>query len=134
MAREFSRNRRVGQQLQKEIAMIIMREIKDPRIGMITVNDVEVSRDLAYAKVFFTLLNDDAEIIKEAEELLNEAAGYIRSLLSSRMRLRILPELRFLYDASLIEGVRMTSIVNKVIAEDQRKADEMPDDAEAGEE
>lgn len=134
MAREFSRNRRVGQQLQKEIAMIIMREIKDPRIGMITVNDVEVSRDLAYAKVFFTLLNDDAEIIKEAEELLNEASGYIRSLLSSRMRLRILPELRFLYDASLIEGVRMTSIVNKVIAEDQRKADEMPDDAEAGEE
>lgn len=133
MAREFARHRRVGQQLQKEIAMIIMKEIKDPRIGMITVNDVEVSRDLAYAKVFFTLLNDDADTIAEAGELLNEASGYIRSMLSSRTRLRILPELRFVYDPSLIEGVRMTSIVNKVIAEDQRKSDQSQDKVETEE-
>ena len=85
MAREFSRTRRVGQQIQREIALILQREVKDPRIGMVTVSDVEVSKDLNYAKIYVTFLQleNDAERIAEGLKGLTEAAGYIRSLLGS---------------------------------------------------
>ncbi|WP_371189320.1 30S ribosome-binding factor RbfA [Thalassotalea maritima] len=121
MAREFSRTDRVAQQIQKEIAVIIQREVKDPRLGMVTVSAVDVSRDLAYAKVFVTFFNIDDDKIKDALAILNDAAGYIRSLLAKTLRARIMPQLRFEYDKSLVEGVRMTNLVNQVIAEDERK-------------
>ena len=80
--REFSRTDRVAQQIQKEIAVILQREIKDPRLGMVTVSAVEVSRDLSYAKVFITVFNtDDEDKAKQSAKILNEATGYIRSLL-----------------------------------------------------
>ena len=122
MAREYARTDRVGQQIQKEIAVILQREIKDPRLGMLTVSAVEVTRDLAYAKVFVTFFNDDKTEVKQSLAILNEAAGFIRSLLAKTLRARIMPNLRFEYDESLVEGVRMTSIVDRVIAEDERKA------------
>ncbi|HHQ4579042.1 TPA: 30S ribosome-binding factor RbfA [Aeromonas hydrophila] len=123
MAREFSRTRRVGQQIQREIALILQREVKDPRIGMVTVSDVEVSRDLNYAKVYvtFLLLENDAERIKEGLKALTEAAGYIRSLLGSAMRLRVVPELRFFYDQTLVEGMRLSNLVTNTIREDKRR-------------
>ncbi|MDO2947595.1 30S ribosome-binding factor RbfA [Aeromonas simiae] len=123
MAREFSRTRRVGQQIQREIALILQREVKDPRIGMVTVSDVEVSRDLNYAKVYVTFLqlDNDAERIKEALAALGEAAGYIRSLLGSAMRLRVVPELRFFYDETLVEGMRMSNLVTNTIRDDKRR-------------
>lgn len=123
MAKEFSRTRRVGQQIQREIALILQREMKDPRIGMVTVSDVEVSRDLNYAKVYVTFLqlDNDAERIKEALAILTEAAGYIRSLLGSSMRLRVVPELRFYYDETLVEGMRMSNLVSTTIRDDKRR-------------
>lgn len=123
MAKEFSRTRRVGQQIQREIALILQREMKDPRIGMVTVSDVEVSRDLNYAKVYVTFLqlDNDAERIKEALVILTEAAGYIRSLLGSAMRLRVVPELRFYYDETLVEGMRMSNLVSTTIRDDKRR-------------
>ncbi len=123
MAREFSRTRRVGQQIQREIALILQREVKDPRIGMVTVSDVEVSRDLNYAKVYVTFLQleNDAERIKEGLQGLTEAAGYIRSLLGSAMRLRVVPELRFFYDQTLVEGMRLSNLVTNTIREDKRR-------------
>lgn len=126
MAREFSRSRRVAQQLQKELAMIVMREIKAKEFGMITINEVDLSRDLSYAKVYFTLLNDEPELIKKAVELLNETAPYIRSLMGSKMQLRIVPELRFCYDKSLSEGIRMASLVTKAVREDKEKSNNDP--------
>ena len=126
MAREFSRSRRVAQQLQKELAMIVMREIKAKEFGMITINEVDLSRDLSYAKVYFTLLNDEPELIKKAVELLNETAPYIRSLMGSKMQLRIVPELRFYYDKSLSEGIRMASMVTKAVREDKEKSNNDP--------
>ncbi|NRA52951.1 MAG: 30S ribosome-binding factor RbfA [Gammaproteobacteria bacterium] len=126
MAREFSRSRRVAQQLQKELAMIVMREIKATEFGMITINEVDLSRDLSYAKVYFTLLNDEPELIKKAVELLNESAPYIRSLMGSKMQLRIVPELRFYYDKSLSEGIRMASMVTKAVREDKEKSNNDP--------
>ncbi|MWQ01837.1 30S ribosome-binding factor RbfA [Glaesserella parasuis] len=122
MAREFSRADRVAQELQKEIAIILQREVKDPRIGMVTVSDVEISRDLAYAKVFVTFLFDSDESAVECGlEGLNKASGYIRTLVGKAMRLRIVPELRFVYDQSLVEGMRMSNLVTNVIRKDQER-------------
>ena len=126
MAREFSRTRRVGQQIQREIALILQREVKDPRIGMVTVSDVEVSKDLNYPKVYVTFLQleNDAERIKEGLKGLTEAAGYIRSLLGSAMRLRVVPELRFYYDQTLVEGMRLSNLVTNTVREDKRRMTE----------
>jgi len=118
MAREYARTDRVGQQIQKEIAIILMREIKDPRLSMTTVSAVEVTRDLAYAKVFVTFYNDDEEAIKASLEVLADAEGYIRSLLGKRLRARIMPHLRFVYDKSMSEGVRMSALVDQAVASD----------------
>jgi len=119
MAREYARTDRVGQQIQKEIAVILMREIKDPRLSMTTVSAVEVTRDLAYAKVFVTFFNDKEDEIKASLEVLTEAEGYIRSLLAKRLRARIMPHLRFVYDKSMVEGVRMSALVDQAVASDK---------------
>ena len=119
MAREYARTDRVGQQIQKEIAIILMREIKDPRLSMTTVSAVEVTRDLAYAKVFVTFFNDEPDDIKASIEVLTEAEGYIRSLLAKRLRARIMPHLRFVYDKSMAEGVRMSALVDEAVASDK---------------
>ncbi|MEB5972104.1 30S ribosome-binding factor RbfA [Pantoea dispersa] len=128
MAKEFGRPQRVAQELQKEIAIILQREIKDPRLGMmVTVSGVEVSRDLAYAKVFVTFLNDqDEEAVKNGLKALKEASGYMRILLGKAMRLRIVPELTFFYDNSLIEGMRMSNLVSNVIRNDAERRGESP--------
>ena len=122
MSREFKRSDRVAQELKKEVAVSLQREVKDPRIGMVTVSDVEVSRDLAYAKIFVTFLFDnDQEAIVQGMKGLEKASPYIRSLVGKVMRLRIVPELRFIYDESLVEGMRMSNLVSNVIREDEAK-------------
>lgn len=122
MAREFSRADRVAQELQKEIAIILQREVKDPRVGMVTVSDVEISRDLAYAKVFVTFLFDsDPDAVKAGLQGLEKATPYIRSLLGKAMRLRIVPELKFMYDQSLVEGMRMSNLVTQTIRNDEAR-------------
>ena len=120
--REFSRTDRVAQQIQKEIAVILQREIKDPRLGMVTVSAVEVSRDLSYAKIFITVFNTkDEDAAKQSAKVLNEATGYIRSLLGKRIRARIMPELKFVVDNSLMEGMRISNLVDTIIREDNAK-------------
>lgn len=122
MAREFSRSQRVAQEVKKEIAVILQREVKDPRIGMVTVSDVEVTKDLAYAKVFVTFLFDnDEQQIQQGMLGLEKAAPYIRTLLGKAMRLRIVPELRFEYDRSLVEGMRMSNLVSQVRQQDKSR-------------
>ena len=130
--REFSRTDRVGQQIQKEVALILQREIKDPRLGMITVSAVEVSRDLSYAKVFVTTLNDhDEEKSKLIMKILGEAQGFVRSLLGKRIRSRIVPEIKFVMDTSLLEGMRISNLVDQVIRDDnEKRGDAAPEDKE----
>lgn len=130
--REFSRTDRVGQQIQKEVALILQREIKDPRLGMITVSAVEVSRDLSYAKVFVTTLNDhDEEKSKLIMKILGEAQGFVRSLLGKRIRARIVPEIKFVMDTSLLEGMRISNLVDQVIRDDnEKRGDAAPEDKE----
>ncbi|ACY83253.1 ribosome-binding factor A [Edwardsiella piscicida] len=132
MAREFSRTQRVAQEMQKEIAIILQREVKDPRVGMATVSGVEVSRDLAYTKVFVTFLNDgEPETVKAGLKALQDASGFIRMLLGKAMRLRVVPELTFAYDASLVEGMRMSNLVSNVVKDDEARRTAADRDEEA---
>ncbi|OCG35073.1 MULTISPECIES: 30S ribosome-binding factor RbfA [unclassified Gilliamella] len=122
MAKTFNRSSRVGHELQKEIAIILQREIKDPRLGMVTVSGVDISRDLSYAKVFVTFLNDDdPQVIEQGLTVLNDAKGYIRTLIGKAMRLRIIPEIKFFYDESLVKGMQMSSLVADVIKQDNER-------------
>ena len=124
MPQDFSRTERVRHQLQREIAIILQREVKDPRVSMVTVSDVEVSRDLAYAKVFVTFFNDDSEEVRQAVKILNQAAGFIRSLLGKRIKARVVPELKFHHDASLNEGIRMSKLVDEARKRDRNEPSE----------
>lgn len=132
MTREFGRSQRVAQELKKEISLIIQREIKDPRLDMmITVSGVDVSRDLAFAKVYVTFLNENTEdVIKTNLKILQDTAGYIRKLLAKTMRLRIVPELTFSYDSSLTEGLRMSTLIANTLQNDseRRQAAEQNDE------
>ncbi|AXW86919.1 ribosome-binding factor A [Lonsdalea britannica] len=132
MAKEYSRTQRVAQEMQKEIAIILQREVKDPRVGMATVSGVEMSRDLAYAKVFVTFLNDnEPEQVKIGIKALQDASGFIRVLLGKAMRLRVVPELTFSYDNSLVEGMRMSNLVTNVVRKDaERRSSSSDEDRE----
>jgi ribosome-binding factor A len=118
--RDYHRSERVGDQMQRELAELIRLEVKDPRVGMLTLSGVEVSRDLSHAKVFFTLL-DGEEKGREAEQGLNHAAGYLRHALGARLRLRSVPSLRFLYDDTPERGARISALIDSAIAEDEAR-------------
>lgn len=129
MVKEYSRTQRVAQEMQKEIAIILQSEIKDPRVGMTTVSGVEVSRDLAYAKVFVTFLNENTpEQVKTGVQALQDAAGFIRSLLGKGMRLRVVPELTFAFDNSLVEGIRIANLLSQVVQNDRQRRSTSPAD------
>jgi ribosome-binding factor A len=109
------RLRRVADQIQRELSGLLRAELKDPRVGMITLTGVEVSPDLAHAKVFFTTLGD-AEALASSEKGLKRAAGFLRSELGHRLKLRVTPELRFVYDASVERGVRLSRLIDDAVA------------------
>ncbi|WP_413283830.1 30S ribosome-binding factor RbfA [Vibrio sp. MA40-2] len=124
MSKEFSRTQRVSQQLQKELALILQREVRDSRIGMVTISDVEVSRDLAYAKVFVTFLCVGDQTPETSLAALKEHETHVRMMLGKRIRLRLTPEVRFTYDNTLVEGMRMSNLVSEVVSDDKRRANE----------
>ncbi|ERM59971.1 MULTISPECIES: 30S ribosome-binding factor RbfA [Vibrio] len=124
MSKEFSRTQRVSQQLQKELALILQREVRDSRIGMVTISDVEVSRDLAYAKVFVTFLCIGEQTPESCLAALKEHEVPVRMALGKRIRHRLTPEVRFTYDNTLVEGMRMSNLVSEVLSDDKRKQQE----------
>jgi len=132
MAREFSRTDRVGQQIHKEIASILQNEFKhrEPEVGMITVSGVEVSRDLAHAKVFITFYSDDQEKIAIDLAKLQDAKSFVRGILGRRVRMRNVPAVHFFQDSSIVEGARISALVNKAVASDKAKSSNDDNDAE----
>ncbi|WP_018867804.1 MULTISPECIES: 30S ribosome-binding factor RbfA [unclassified Thioalkalivibrio] len=124
--RDFHRSDRVGEQIQRELAELIRMEVKDPRVGMITLAGVEVSRDLAHARVYFTQLGG-AEKGAEAQQGLNNAAGFLRRALGQRMRLRSVPQLRFTYDDTPERGAHLSSLIDQALAEDRAHHADDPD-------
>ncbi len=126
MAKEYSRTQRIGDQMQRELSQLIQREIKDPRVGLVTVTAVEVSRDLSSAKVFVTVMGreaDDASAVEESRKVLQGAAGFLRMQLGKAMQLRTIPQLRFHYDASIRRGVELSALIERAVAEDQQHVD-----------
>lgn len=120
MPKEYSRTLRVGEQIHRELAELIRLELKDPGLGMVTLGEVEVSRDLAYAKVYFTVLGDEAARAA-SEAALRRAAGFLRRALGKRMRLRIVPELRFVHDDSQARGARIDALIEQALREDRER-------------
>jgi ribosome-binding factor A len=117
VAKEYGRSERVSSQMQKELAFVLQRETKDSRFGFITVNEVVVSKDLAVAKIYVTVLNADEKSKVENVNLLNEMAPVIRHQVAKRMRLRHISDFRFYYDDSFDTGMR----VAELLAEDEIK-------------
>ena len=112
MAREFSRNARVSSQLHKELAVVMQTTMKDPRLGFVTVSDVEVSRDLAIAKIYVSLFDTDAKAVTEKMTILTEAANYIRQEVGKRMKMRRVTHFNFYYDDALETGMRISKLLD----------------------
>ncbi len=110
MAREFSRSRRVGEQIQRELSELLRREIRDPRAALATVMAVEVSRDLAYAKVFVSSMDPEVDH-EELLAVLNRAAGFFRHEIGKGMKIRVVPQLRFYFDTSVEYGAHMDAVI-----------------------
>ena len=117
MPKDYSRSLRIGDQIQRELADLIRNELKDPRIHMITLTGVDVSHDYAHAKVFYTSLNDEADnfLIQNG---LDNAAGFLRSQLLHRLKLRVIPQLHFIYDESVERGMRLSRLIDEAVAQD----------------
>jgi ribosome-binding factor A len=112
VARRSDRAQKVGDQIQRELSDILRRELRDPGVGMVTLTGVDMSPDCAYATVYFTCL--DAAHAPAAKAGLERAAGFLRSQLARRIRLREIPELRFAYDESLERGDRLARLIESV--------------------
>lgn len=128
MAKEYARTQRVADYLQRELAQLIQREVRDPRVGMVSITGVDVSRDLGHARVYYTVLgSDSSDEAKESTEALNRAAGFLRSQLSRDSSMRSVPQLRFYFDASVGQGRHMEDLLRRAASADRElglRADE----------
>ncbi|MBD8491946.1 30S ribosome-binding factor RbfA [Pseudomonas syringae] len=131
MAKEYSRTQRIGDQIQRELAQLIRREVKDPRVGLVTVTAVDVSRDVGHAKIYVTVMGqDDAESIAQSLKVLNTAAGFLRMQLGREMKLRSVPQLHFHYDESVVRGAHLSALIERAVAEDSHhQSDAASDDS-----
>ena len=133
MAREFSRKHRVAEELKRELGILITTEVKDPRVRLVAITSVEVSADLAYAKVYVGSFDVTAppEEANKAIEGLNAARGFLKRALGKRLRLRVMPELRFIEDTTERDAQHMREVINSAVAEDRRHGDPLADDDNA---
>jgi ribosome-binding factor A len=115
MAKDPSRLGRIADQIQRDLADLIRSELKDPRVGMITLTGVEVSNDYRHAKIFFTTLGGP-EVVMQTQQGLQRASGFLRSQLAGGLTLRIIPELHFVYDDSVERGVRLSKLIDEAVA------------------
>lgn len=146
MAEVAPRVQRVADQIQRELATLIQLEVKDPRVGMVSITAVDVSKDFAYAKVFVTVLNSLGDSFSENDEVnrstlsepgeldklefeenlkaLNKASGFLRSMLAKRLRLRIVPKLEFHFDGSVERGQQLSALIDSALAADKKLSSE----------
>lgn len=138
MPKEFSRIDRIGDQIQRELAQMIQRDIKDPRLGMVTINAVKVSRDMGYADIYVSLLTteeltEQSEPVRESLAVLSKAAGFLRGQLGRAMKLRMVPHLRFHFDTFLGKSRHMDALINEAVGKTSTvvKGSEQADDSES---
>lgn len=122
MPREFTRSDRVSDAIQRFLAQLIPQEVRDPRIGMVNINDVTVTRDMSYAKVYVTFVgNDSDEEGLEGAKRLNGASGFLRTLLAKEMKMRTVPRLQFVYDKTAIRGQELSNLIDRAVAGDKAR-------------
>jgi len=130
MPREFTRAERVSDSVQQELATLIRSEVRDPRVGMVNVTEVQISRDLAYGKVFVSFVDErDQSQIDEAINALNGASGYLRKLLASSITLRIVPKISFIFDESGRRGQHLSALIDRAMSADKASQAVADDDA-----
>jgi ribosome-binding factor A len=121
MAKEFSRGQRVAEQIRRDLAEMIRLEVKDPRVGFISLTEIELTPDYAHAKVYFTSM-DGAESVPGILEGLTRASGFLRRELGRRVRIHTIPELHFVYDRSVEEGSRLSQLIDQTVRADEARA------------
>jgi ribosome-binding factor A len=120
MAKEYARTQRVADYLQRELAALIQHEVRDPRVGMVSITGVDVSRDLGHARIYYTKMGtDSAADADETSEALNRAAGFLRSQLSRDSNMRSVPNLRFYFDASVGRGRELEDLIRRAADADR---------------
>jgi ribosome-binding factor A len=125
------RGQRVADQIQRDLSEIIAYELKDPRVGMITLTEVQVTPDYAHAKIFFTMLKDSPEQVKQTVDGLSAAAGYMRGQLGKRLHIHTLPALHFVHDNSTARGMELSLLIDQANA--TRSLDDAAGQADAAE-
>jgi ribosome-binding factor A len=122
--KSYPRAKRVAQQIQRALSELIRRELRDPRLGMITLTDVRMSSDLAYATIYYSVLGADPHL---AQQILTQAADILRGPLGRALGIRHSPELRFVPDELIEKGARLTALINQAVKEDAaRHVDDGP--------
>ena len=113
--RGFSRRDRIAEQIRRELAEVIRTELRDPRVGMISLTDVQVSPDYAHAKIFFSSLVG-SDTLESVQEGLEKAAGFLRSELGKRISIHMTPQLHFVFDESLERGAQLSKLISEAVA------------------
>ncbi len=119
MPREFARNERLGAQILRSLSELLRFEVKDPRLANASLTDVELSRDLSVARVYFSLLNPDDDP-QPAAEALDKASGFLRRKLGRELKVRHVPELRFAHDDSIAHGAAISQLIRDAIDRDDK--------------
>jgi ribosome-binding factor A len=117
-----ARNLKIADAIQRELAELIRLEMRDPRVSMVTLTAVEVTRDNAHAKIFFTSLGADAEL-KSCQQGLQSASGFLRSQLANRLTIRTVPQLHFEIDISIERGVRLSKLIDDALLDDAKHSE-----------
>jgi ribosome-binding factor A len=112
------RPQRIGDQMKRELAQLLQFEVSDPRLNGVTIIDVIMSKDLSNAKVYFSILNE--EDVPEAKAAFKGATGFFRKQIAGLMDLRIVPQLSFMYDASILNAQKMSTLIDQAIAQDNQ--------------
>lgn len=120
MPRDYPRSERLASQIQRELARLLRTELKDPRLGMPSILDVEVSKDLAHARVFFSLLDPDGA--DDCLRALNHASGYLQREVGKQLKARVTPKLSFVYDDTDIRGRQLSDLIDSAVASDKHKS------------
>lgn len=119
--RGFNRTERVGDLIQQALARIVLEDMSDDRFRLVTITGVTVSKDMSYAKVYVSVLLDEEEKIKDTIAALNRAAKSLRYSLAHAVELRVVPELKFVYDASTALGFHLSCLIDKAVAKTKPK-------------
>ena len=116
------RSLRVADQIQRDLSDIIFSELKDPSVGMVTITEVRVTPDYANARVYVTMLDDNPDTVQKTLDSLQRASGFIRMQLGKRLHIHTLPQLTFVYDNSIAEGIALSHLID--VANSERAKDD----------